>query len=116
MANCEACELYIEQEIKAGLERGRKPYQIGKELAGWIEKLFEVSIRPNTIQVRAHRMKENIVTNVTKESNTETNTITYEPEEKSVTHPPTDRGGAREGAGRPKAQEKITSTMSVLKG
>lgn len=107
MANRETCELYIEQEIKSGLERGRKPYQIGKELAVWIEKVFEVNIQPRTIEQRARRLEAEDATNVAKESNTETNTITYKPEEKSVTHPPTDRGGARKGAGRP---AQITSS------
>jgi len=30
MANREACELLIEQEIKEGLESGKKPNSIGK--------------------------------------------------------------------------------------
>ena len=58
MANREACELYIEQEIKDGLEQGKKPYSIGKELSTWIEKLFEVSIKPATIEKRAQRIEE----------------------------------------------------------
>jgi hypothetical protein len=108
MANREACELYIEQEIKAGLKEGKKPYSIGKEIAAWVEKVFEVNIKPNTLIRRAERMleKEDITTNVVKESNTETNTATYKSEEKSVTHPPTDRGGKRKNAGRPKKPEE----------
>lgn len=57
MANKEACELYIEQEIDAALDKGKKPYTIGKELAIWIEKLFEVKINPKTIESRAYRKR-----------------------------------------------------------
>ncbi len=45
MANKEACELYIEQEIKSALNEGKRPWTIGKELASWVEKLFEVTIK-----------------------------------------------------------------------
>jgi hypothetical protein len=33
MAHQEACQLFIEQEIKEGLAQGETPYSIGKELA-----------------------------------------------------------------------------------
>jgi len=95
MANREACEIYIEQEIESGLEDGKTPYQVGKELSDWVAKLFEVRIAPGTIQKRAERIKEPLKTNVVKKSNTVTNSAPYVPEEKSVTHPPTERGGAR---------------------
>jgi hypothetical protein len=36
MANPEACELYIDQQIEEGLEEGKTPYSIGKEMSGWI--------------------------------------------------------------------------------
>lgn len=58
MANREACELYIEQEIKSALEDGKKPWTIGKELSAWVEKLFEVTINPQTITKRAQRIEE----------------------------------------------------------
>jgi len=33
MAHHEACQLYVEQQIKEGLSEGKSPYAIGKELA-----------------------------------------------------------------------------------
>lgn len=56
MANREACELYIEQEIKDGIEQGKNPYSIGKELSTWVAKLFEVKIPNRTIEQRARRI------------------------------------------------------------
>ena len=113
MANREACELYIEQEIEEGLKQGKKPYSIGKELAAWIEKLFEVKINPETIRSRARRHKD--WSNDQKKSNNVIKTeVYYDPREKqidSITHPPTDRGGKRDGAGRP--QLKYTETHEV---
>ena len=55
MAHSEACELYIEQQIKEGLEDGQTPYFIGKHLSAWLEKLFETKISPKTIESRAYR-------------------------------------------------------------
>jgi len=107
MANREACEIYIEQEIESGLEDGKTPYQVGKELSDWVAKLFEVRIAPRTIEQRARRKD---ATNVAKKSNTVTNSAPYVPEEKSVTHPPTERGGARLGAGRPKKKAATPGT------
>lgn len=61
----EACQLYIEQEIEAGLADGKSKYAIGQEIAGWIEKLFGAQVKPNTITQRAHRFEEKLMTNVT---------------------------------------------------
>jgi len=61
-ASQEACQLYIEQEIDAGLDRGETPYQIGKQVAEWVQKLFEVKVKPKTMMQRARRRK--ISTNV----------------------------------------------------
>lgn len=99
MANKEACELYIEQEIKSALNEGKRPWTIGKELASWVEKLFEVTINPRTIERRAERLDN--TTNVVKKSNIVENPVSYKPNESSLTHPPTGRGGIRDGAGRP---------------
>lgn len=99
MANREACELYIEQEIKESLKAGKKPWTIGKELAAWVEKLFEVTIKPRTLAQRAYRQQD--FTNVKEKSNSGINLITYPVEENSVTHPPSLRGGARQNSGRP---------------
>ena len=35
-----------------------KPYSIGKELASWVEKLFETSIPPETIRSRARHINK----------------------------------------------------------
>lgn len=56
----EACQLYIEQEIEAGLEQGKSKYQIGKEVAAQILKLFEVEVKPRTIEKRAERIATNV--------------------------------------------------------
>jgi len=64
MAHSEACQLFIEQQIEEGLQEGKTPYSIGKELSSWVEKLFETKIPANTLRVRADRMKETLCTNV----------------------------------------------------
>lgn len=55
MANREACEVYIQQEIDQGLAEGKKPYSIGKEVASWVGKIFETRISARTIEQRARR-------------------------------------------------------------
>ena len=94
MANREACEVFIDQEIEHGLKDGKTPYSIGKELSSWIVKLFEVKIEPNTIKLRAYRQQAKNGTNVPKESKT--------PMDKGSTKVTWDlgKGGKREGAGR----------------
>ena len=108
MANREACELYIEQEIKDGLEQGKKPYSIGKELSAWIEKLFETSIKPTTIEKRAERIRETLPTSVG--NNSQPPEITTN-SQRDIPEIIKDRlpqgGGAREGAGRPVSDESI---------
>lgn len=70
MANREACELYIEQQIKEGLAEGKKGYSIGMEIAGWIEQRLGVTIKPATITKRAQRIEaKRNRTNVPKELN-----------------------------------------------
>lgn len=71
-------------------------------------------MKPTTIQKRADRIKEKFTTNVVEESNDEINTVIYKSEETSITHPPTDRGGKRKGAGRPeKPEEEILADDST---
>ena len=71
MANREACEVYIDQEIETGLKEGKTPYSIGKELSTWIAKLFEVKINPDTLRKRAERQQQTeLWTNVHKNSET----------------------------------------------
>jgi phage N-6-adenine-methyltransferase len=57
LASQEACQLYIEQEIEIGLEKGKTAYAIGKEIAEWVERLFGAKIKPKTIMERARRQK-----------------------------------------------------------
>lgn len=101
MANREACELYIEQEIKEKLAQGKKPWSIGKELSSWVEKLFEVTINPSTLEKRAERIsKQDITTNVVKKSQPVENITEYETPEIIENRKP-QGGGERGGAGRP---------------
>jgi hypothetical protein len=102
MANREACELYIEQEIKAGLEKGKKPYSIGQDLSAWIEKLFEVNIKPRTIEQRVRRIEIENATNVANDSTHLNDSEKEEIKEIKRAKDGTLRGGTREGAGRPK--------------
>jgi len=68
----EACQLYIEQEIETGLEKGQTPYQIGKQVAEWVEKLFEVAVKPDTIRKRADRqLRTNVHSDLTDGNNEE---------------------------------------------
>jgi len=55
-----ACQLFLEQEIKKGLEAGKSTYSIGKEVAQRIKKLFRVKYRPETLEERARRQKKAI--------------------------------------------------------
>lgn len=98
MSNREACELYIEQEIKDSLAAGKKPWTIGKELSKWVEKLFEVTINPKTLAKRADRIKSNS-TNVENKSQPTETTTNFTP--LIIENRQPQGGGAREGAGRP---------------
>lgn len=64
LAKQAACQLFIEQEIEKGLSTGKSTYAIGKEVAKWIQKLFEVKVRPETIMERARRTREALSTGV----------------------------------------------------
>ena len=57
MVHQEACQLYIEQQIKEGLAEGKSPKAIGKDVSAWVGKLFETTIPPETIRTRARRIK-----------------------------------------------------------
>ncbi|MBU4317107.1 MAG: hypothetical protein KKF30_07515 [Proteobacteria bacterium] len=106
MANREACELYIEQEIKESLAEGKKPHSIGHELAVWIEKVFEVSIKPDTLKKRAQRIEKNIGTNVPKQS--KPTEFIENPTTEIIKNRHPQGGGAREGAGRPPVTPPVT--------
>lgn len=94
MAHSEACQLFIEEQIKEGLEAGKTPYSIGKELTAMIERHFEASIPQDTLKKRAQRMQQKIGTNV---SMSETHQNHSDIQKNQVY----EHGGKREGAGRP---------------
>jgi hypothetical protein len=58
MAHSEACQLYIEEQIKEGLAAGKTPYSIGKELTAMVERLFEAGIPSETLRSRARYIKK----------------------------------------------------------
>jgi len=60
----QACQLFIEQEIESGLADGKTKYTIGQEISEWIKNMFGAEVKPHTIEQRAHRHEENILTNV----------------------------------------------------
>ena len=93
MANREACELWIEQEVEIGLKEGKTPYKIGKELHEDIREIFHVKIPATTIKMRAERQKKDLVTNVTKQFKTTDNSESTEFKSRE--------GTPRPNAGRP---------------
>lgn len=110
MANHEACELYIEQQIESGLEDGKTPYAIGKELSVWIARLFEVKIPRKTLEKRAERKKEKLPTNVGNQENPIKPDVNEEIKEikREPAKDGTMRGGPRPGAGRKPKDEQLT--------
>ena len=68
LAKQQSCQLFIEQEIEKGLKDGKTKYAIGHEIAAWIKRLFEADIKPHTIEQRAHRIEEGLLTNVSTDS------------------------------------------------
>src|SRR5665648_201024 len=100
MAHQEACQLFIEQEIKDGLAQGKTPYSIGKDLSSWVEKLFETSIPARTIEQKARRVET--ATNVASPP-----TPTNSPEIQDNQVAEVKHGGKREGAGPPLKYEKV---------
>jgi hypothetical protein len=100
MANREACELYIEQEIKEQLAQGKKPWSIGKELSKWVEKMFETTINPRTIEQRVRRIEKKDNATFVAEKSQPIETIEYSKPEIIENRKP-QGGGEREGAGRP---------------
>jgi hypothetical protein len=73
MAHDEACQLFIKQEIERGLQEGKKPWTIGKELSAWVEKLFEVNIPHRTLESQAKRQRNKITSNDVTHATTENN-------------------------------------------
>jgi len=58
MAHNEACQLFIEEQIKEGLAEGKKPSTIGKELSAWTKRLWEANIPSKTLAKRAERARK----------------------------------------------------------
>lgn len=119
----EACQLFLEQEIEQGLEEGKTPYTIGKDLSVWIEKLFKTTVNPSTIERRARRYKEKIRTSVRNDTTIENDSEKQNNQDEEVivedmsyvTEP--GHGGEREGAGRPdkNVEKKESGNLILLK-
>lgn len=71
MAHSEACEIWIEEHIREGLDEGKAPYLIGKELTDMIERIFHTTIPTRTLEQRARRIKKQDATNVAPTTTTE---------------------------------------------
>lgn len=107
----EACALYIDQEIESGIKEGKTAYAIGKDLSKWIAKLFQARIKPNTIEKRAQRKREEYgqmsVNNQTSEQKQDVKNLEDHPTKQETENDSQEnkekkekRGGKREGAGR----------------
>jgi hypothetical protein len=104
MAHQEACQLYIEQEIKEGLAQGKKPYSIGKELSSWVEKLFKTSIPARTLEQKARR-----IGNATNVASTPTPQNPSKNQDNQVVEAKIiqkSHGGVRKGAGPPQKYDE----------
>lgn len=73
MAHSEACEIWIEEHIREGLDEGKAPYLIGKELTDMIERIFHTTIPTKTLASRATRLKKRISSNEESSTTTENN-------------------------------------------
>jgi len=108
MANREACEVYIEQEIEAGHREGKSDYAIGKSLSEWIAEQFHAKINRKTLETRSRRQRRkktpNEVKDVTTQNDRKSTKSNVKPKEsnKKPAKDGTSRGGKREGAGRKK--------------
>ena len=114
MAHQEACQLFIEQQIEEGLSEGKTPYSIGKDLTGWLERLFEAKIPAKTIEKRAERIRANqnqeFPTNVGSAPNPSS---TSEKEGIQEFKSEIKHGGARANAGRP-TKNKVTDAFTYI--
>ena len=93
MANREACELYIEQQIEEALEEGKTPYSIGKEISSMIERIFETKIPARTLEQRARRQIN--ATNVANDSTAENDNKTKEEDKKNKEDLPLCKNGCK---------------------
>ena len=108
MAIPEACGLWIEQRVQEELENkgdtGASLREIGRIVAGEVEKYFETRVNPLTIANRASRMNRSVSNDTPSENQTKT---ISKPEIKEIKRAKdgTLRGGVRVGAGRKPKEE-----------
>ena len=57
MAHSEACQLYIEEQVKEKLAEGKTPTEVAKEVFNQIKGLFEVTIPVETLRSRARHIR-----------------------------------------------------------
>lgn len=114
MAHSEACQLFIEEQIKEGLAAGKTPYSIGKELTAMIERLFEASIPQNTLKARAYRMQKGNGANAPKPATPADHAENPEkrPNQKLIDAKGRFQKGAPPGPGRPPKYEKPVEPYS----
>jgi hypothetical protein len=64
LAKQQACQLFIKQEIEKGKQQGKSSYATAKQMVPWLEKLFGVTIKLDTLKKRAQRIYQKFCTNV----------------------------------------------------
>ena len=89
----QACSLYIEQEIQAGLKDGKTPGKVAKEVKAAILKLFQADLAESGLKSRAQKAQKKIGP---KSPNLKKSTVKSEASKKPVEP----HGGARKGSGR----------------
>lgn len=57
MARTEACQIWIEERIEEELQAEKSTSEIGRTIAAEIQKLFEATVNPDAIRIRAARIK-----------------------------------------------------------
>ena|SRR3989339_796582 len=107
----QSVEVYIEQQIKEGLDEGKNPHLIGKEVSSWVGKLFETCISANSIRMRATRVaQKRSCTNVQPPPTTHNS-----PQNQDNQDPEPKHGGKREGAGAPLKYKKAPEPWMILR-
>jgi hypothetical protein len=115
MAHSEACQLFIEQQIKEALEEGKTSTEAAKEVMVAVQKMFEVAIPFETLRSRARY--------ITQKAGEITGSVPTQPNScKSQEKPSRDESGRFEpgtvaGPGRPqkypKPQEPWSPAMQL---
>jgi hypothetical protein len=68
----EACQLWIEQEVEVGLDKGEALRAIGRRISEEVKKYFDADVTPDAIRMKAGRMKSQNI-EITEESEGGTN-------------------------------------------